>query len=213
MSRKSKGARERERKENQGMREYTGRVSLVFDPHPLLRKGRHTSAAAVRGSTDLDLIWQVFVAALEGLGYAQDPRLLSGAIASIVNRLSPDLRKVVVNHVVRGSNLYVSSAVEYHCEECKRTDLEDDGKHLEAPGGRSLPVYERDSANYEVPVGDTIQLEEGENLCPGTPKETPTYLVHMGREFESLLKMEDQEKVKAAELGIWVPGMEEQQAP
>lgn len=194
MSRKSKGARERERKQNKGMTEYTGRVSLVFDPHPLLRKDRHTSAAAVHGSTDLDLIWQVFVAALEGLGYAQDPRLLSGAIASVVNRLPPELRKVVVNHVVMGNNLYVVPAVEYHCEECKRTDLEDDGPHADGPG---VP----DQSDIEAPT-----------VCPGTAKETETYVVHMGREFESLLNMGDQEKMKAADLGIWVPGMEDEPA-
>lgn len=183
------------------MIEYTGRVSLVFDPHELLRKGQHTFATAVKGSTDLDLIWSVLVAALEGLGYAKDPRLLTGAIASVVNRLAPELRKAVVNHVVRGSNLYISTAVEYRCEECKREDLEDDNRHLEAVGSRALPA----TANY------IVELAADENLCPGTAKETPTYVVHMGREFESLIKLEDQEKVKAADLGIWVPGMEGQE--
>ena len=186
MSRKSKGARERERKASKGMAEYTGRVSLVFNPHDLLRKGRHTSAAAVRGSTDLDLMWSVLVAALEGLGYAKDPRLLTGAIASIVNRLAPELRKVVVNHIVQGNNLYVRRAVEYHCGDCGRQDLEDDGDH-------------------EIPDGEQTPFPR----CPGTAKETPTYVVHMGREFESLINLEDQERMKAADLGIWVPGMEE----
>lgn len=177
------------------MTEYTGRVSLVFDPHEMLRKGRHTSATAVKGSNDLDLIWQVLVAALEGLGYTQDPRLLTGAIASVVNRLSPELRKVIVNHVVLGNNLYVAEGVTYVCEECKRQDLEDDEPHADGPG---VP----DQSDVTAPT-----------VCPGTPKETRTYDVHMGRQFESLIKLEDQERVKAAELGIWVPGMEEPKAP
>ena len=193
MTRNSKGARERERQAGRGMIEYTGRVSLVFDPHEMLRKGQHTFATAVKGSTDLDLLWSVLVAALEGLGYAKDPRLLTGAIASVVNKLAPELRKVVVNHIVRGNNLYVSSVVEYHCKECKREDLEDDGQHPAS-----------------IATGP-LSVEAGEEAiaCPGTAREVPTYVVHMGREFESLINLDDQERMKAADLGIWVPGMEE----
>lgn len=197
MARKSKGTRERERKA-QGMGEFTGRLALVFDPHEYLRPKRTTGAQVVKGSTDVELMFQTVAAAFEILGYDRDPRLVAGAMASLVNRFTRDLRKAIVNHVVLGNNLFISPAIEYHCKECGREDLVDDGAHAK-------PGVTEQEGEVKLPH----DLAGSPHVCKGEVKETNTYDVHMGREFEPLLSIEDQAKMKAAELGIWTPGGEE----
>lgn len=163
------------------------RLSLQLPPGPL-RPERVVVALGNHGANDLDLLFQVVAATMEHLKLTFDERTISGAMASVVNRLSPEIRAMVVSHVVRGNTLYIVEGKVFMCKTCTKP-YEQAGKHDVDDGVTCLG---------EAVEENIVDIHNGRFFEPLIEERTPE------EEVEGQEKEED-EVTRAKRLGLVLP--------
>lgn len=91
---------------------HTARVSMVVPMHEALRPGQGAFTFNAQANTDISLISEIFLQSLSAMGYTRSPGLLAGAVSSVVNALYPEVRKAIVQMVMRGSTIRISPELE-----------------------------------------------------------------------------------------------------